>query len=86
MNDPLGNISTCNQRTFFIKIILYDFKEEYCLNGITRSKLFIYVKNNISCLEKDFKFNAIRLRRRNSIGTFAGIIPVSRIENKNYRQ
>ena len=86
MNDPLGNISTCNSTNlFFIKNnSVWTSKGEYCLNGITRSKAIkLCKKNNINCLEKDFKFNAIRDCEEAFVtGTFAGIIPVSRIENK----
>ena len=40
MNDPRGNISTCNSTNlFFIKNnSVWTSKGEYCLNGITRSK------------------------------------------------
>ena len=86
MNDPHGNISTCNSTNlFFIKNnSVWTSKGEYCLNGITRSKAIkLCKKNNINCLEKDFKFNAIRDCEEAFVtGTFAGIIPVSRIENK----
>ena len=86
MNDPHGNISTCNSTNlFFIKNnSVWTSKGEYCLNGITRSKAInLCKKNNISCLEKDFKFSTIRDCEEAFVtGTFAGIIPVSRIENK----
>ena len=86
MNDPHGNISTCNSTNlFFIKNnSVWTSKGKYCLNGVTRSKAIkLCKKNNISCLEKDFKFSAIRDCEEAFVtGTFAGIIPVSRIENK----
>ena len=85
MNDPHGNISTCNSTNlFFIKNnIVWTSNGEYCLNGITRSKAF-YVcdNNNITCLQKNFTFDEIQNCDEAFVtGTFAGIIPVSRIEN-----
>ena len=86
MNDPNGNISTCNSTNlFFIKNnSVWTSKGEYCLNGITRGKaIHICEKNNINCFQKDFKFIEIENCDEAFVtGTFAGIIPVSRIENK----
>jgi len=85
MNDPHGNISTCNSTNlFFIKNnIVWTSKGEYCLNGITRSKaIYVCDNNNITCLQKNFTFNEIQNCDEAFVtGTFAGIIPVSRIEN-----
>lgn len=87
MNDPHGNISTCNSTNlFFIKNnAVWTSKGEYCLNGITRSKaIYICKKNNINCYQKDFTFDEIKDCDEAFVtGTFAGIIPVSSIENKN---
>jgi len=87
MNDPNGNISTCNSTNlFFIKneqVITSTGK--YCLNGITRAKAIkICNSNNIPCFEKNFTFNDIEDCDEAFItGTFAGIIPVSKIEQRN---
>ena len=85
MNDPHGNISTCNSTNlFFIKNnSVWTSKGEYCLNGITRSKaIYICEKNGIDCFQRDFTFNEIKNCDEAFVtGTFAGIIPVSRIEN-----
>ena len=87
MNDPNGNISTCNSTNlFFIKndqVITSTGK--YCLNGITRAKAIkICNSNNIPCFEKNFTFNDIEDCNEAFVtGTFAGIIPVSKIEQKN---
>ena len=85
MNDPHGNISTCNSTNlFFIKNnIVWTSNGEYCLNGITRSKaIYVCDNNNITCLQKNFTFNEIQNCDEAFVtGTFAGIIPVSRIEN-----
>lgn len=87
MNDPHGNISTCNSTNlFFIKNnAVWTSKGEYCLNGITRSKaIYICKKNNINCYQKDFTFDEIKDCDEAFVtGTFAGIIPVSSLENKN---
>ena len=85
MNDPYGNISTCNSTNLFFikKDIVWTSKGEYCLNGITRSKaISICDNNNITCLQKNFTFDEIQNCDEAFVtGTFAGIIPVSRIEN-----
>ena len=87
MNDPNGNVSTCNSTNlFFIKNnSVLTSKGEYCLNGITRSKaIYICKKNDINCLQKDFTFDEIKNCDEAFVtGTFAGIIPVSKIENRN---
>ena len=89
MNDPNGNISTCNSTNlFFIKNQqVLTSNGEYCLNGITRSKAIeICNSNNIQCLEKNFTYDDIKDCDEAFVtGTFAGIIPVSRIEQRNLR-
>ena len=87
MNDPHGNVSTCNSTNlFFIKNnSIFTSKGDYCLNGITRSKtIYICKKNDINIFQKDFTFDHIKDCDEAFVtGTFAGIIPVSKIENKN---
>ena len=58
---------------------------KFCLNGITREKAILLCEsNNIDCLQKDFTFEDIEDCNEAFVtGTFAGIIPVSRIEEKN---
>ena len=86
MNDPNGNISTCNSTNlFFIKNnSVITSSGEFCLNGITRSKaIYVCEKNNIVCIQKNFTFDEVKNCDEAFVtGTFAGIIPVSRIENK----
>ena len=56
MNDPYGNISTCNSTNLFFinNNQVLTSKGEYCLNGITRSKAIeICNSNTIPCLEKN---------------------------------
>ena len=86
MNDPNGNISTCNSTNlFFIKDnTVLTSTGEYCLNGITRSKaIYICENNSISCFQQNFTFDEIQNCDEAFVtGTFAGIIPVSKIENR----
>ncbi len=89
MNDPNGNISTCNSTNLFFirenKVLTS--KGEYCLNGITRKKaIMICQSNDISISEQDFIFDdIIDCDEAFVTGTFAGIIPVSKIENRNLK-
>ena len=89
MNDPHGNVSTCNSTNlFFIKDNeVWTSAGEYCLNGITRGKtIMICQSNDIPILEKDFIFDdIIDCDEAFVTGTFAGIIPVSKIESRNLK-
>jgi branched-chain amino acid aminotransferase len=89
MNDPNGNVSTCNSTNlFFIKENrVLTSKGKYCLNGITRAKAInICNSNNILCFEENFTFDdIINCDEAFVTGTFAGIIPVSKIENRNLK-
>jgi branched-chain amino acid aminotransferase len=84
MNDMNGNISTCNSTNlFFIKNdTVLTSTGEYCLNGITRGKaISICNRNKIKCYEKNFTFEDIKDCNEAFVtGTFAGIIPVSQLE------
>ena len=47
-------------------------------------EIYICEKNGIDCFQRDFTFNEIKNCDEAFVtGTFAGIIPVSRIENKD---
>ena len=87
MNDLNGNVSTCNSTNlFFIKQNqVFTSSGQYCLNGITRSKTInLCIENNIDCFQKDFNFEFVSDCSEAFVtGTFAGIIPVSKIENRN---
>jgi branched-chain amino acid aminotransferase len=86
MNDMNGNISTCNSTNlFFIKNDrVLTSSGEYCLNGITRGKaILVCNQNNIACSETNFIFEDIKDCNEAFVtGTFAGIIPVSRLEGR----
>tara|TARA_Y100001970_G_C14217545_1_gene850609 strand:- start:1732 stop:2637 length:906 start_codon:yes stop_codon:yes gene_type:complete len=89
MNDINGNISTCNSTNlFFIKnnqVITSNGK--YCLNGITRGKTIeLCNENNIQCNEINFTFKDIEKCEEAFVtGTFAGVIPVSKIEDRELK-
>ena len=87
MNDLYGNVSTCNSTNLFFIINnqVWTSTGEYCLNGITRSKVIDICQNNdINCIQKNFTFDDIKNCDEAFVtGTFAGVIPVSKIENKN---
>lgn len=89
MNDINGNISTCNSTNlFFIKNNrVMTSTGEYCLNGITRSKaISLCNKNKIDCSETNFTFGDIEDCNEAFVtGTFAGIIPVSKLEGKKLK-
>ena len=86
MKDMNGNISTCNSTNlFFIKNgVVLTSTGEYCLNGITRGKaISVCNENKIECHESNFIFEDIKDCNEAFVtGTFAGIIPVSELENK----
>jgi len=86
MNDMNGNISTCNSTNlFFIKNNkVLTSTGEYCLKGITRGKaISVCKKNNIKCSETNFTFEDIKNCDEAFVtGTFAGIIPVSKLEGR----
>ncbi len=86
MNDINGNISTCNSTNlFFIKNKrVLTSTGEYCLNGITRGKaISVCNHNKIECSETSFTFEDIKDCNEAFVtGTFAGIIPVSQLEDR----
>ena len=87
MNDPNGNVSTCNSTNlFFVKDRqIWTSTGQFCLNGITRGKaILICHKNGIICNETNFTFEDVKNCEEAFVtGTFAGIIPVSKIENRS---
>ena len=87
MNDLYGNVSTCNSTNLFFIINdqVWTSTGKYCLDGITRSKVINICQNNdINCIQKNFTFDDIKNCDEAFVtGTFAGVIPVSKIENKN---
>ena len=89
MNDINGNISTCNSTNlFFIRGgQVITSTGEYCLNGITRGKAIKVCKENkIEYTETNFTFKDIKDCDEAFVtGTFAGIIPVSKLEDRELK-
>ncbi len=89
MNDLNGFISTCNSTNLFFikKNKVLTSTGEYCLNGITRGKaISLCESNNIECHQKNFTFEDIKDCSEAFVtGTFAGIIPVSKIEGRKIK-
>jgi branched-chain amino acid aminotransferase len=89
MNDMNGNISTCNSTNlFFIKNDeVLTSTGKYCLNGITRGKTIkVCSENKIKCSETNFTFKDIKDCDEAFVtGTFAGIIPVSKLEDRELK-
>jgi len=89
MNDINGNVSTCNSTNlFFIKNDrVLTSTGKYCLNGITRGKAILVCKqNNIEYSETNFTFEDINNCNEAFVtGTFAGIIPVSKLESRKLK-
>jgi branched-chain amino acid aminotransferase len=86
MLDPNGYVSTCNSTNFFIikSNEVWTSTGEYCLNGITRKSVIrICNQNKIVIKEKNFSVNDVLSAAEIFVtGTFAGIIPVIRVDNK----
>ena len=86
MNDMNGNISTCNSTNLFLikNDEVLTSTGEYCLNGITRGKaILVCNQNNIACSETNFVFEDIQNCNEAFVtGTFAGIIPVAKLEGR----
>jgi len=85
MLDVNGNVSTCNSTNFFIvrDDEVWTSKGTYCLPGITRKIVIdICKEKNIPIYEKDFKIKSVHSADEAFVtGTFAGIIPVKKIDD-----
>ena len=85
MLDPNGYVSTCNSTNFFIikSNEVWTSTGEYCLNGITRQSVIrICNQNKIVLKEKNFSVKDVLSADEIFVtGTFAGIIPVIRVDN-----
>ena len=88
MFDINGNIATNNSTHFFYikKGIVYTSTGEYCVKGITRQNVInLCKKNKIKIMEKNFKLKEVLNADEAFVtGTFANIIPVKKINNKNF--
>ena len=89
MFDINGNIATNNSTHFFYifnnKVITS--KGKYCVNGITRKNVIKICKiNKIKVFEKDFTLkDVLKADEAFVTGTFANIIPVRKINSKQFK-
>jgi branched-chain amino acid aminotransferase len=86
MLDPHGFVSTCNSTHFFIvtKGEVWTSTGDYCLGGITRSKIIQLCKeNHIPVYQKNFSlFDVYGADECFITGTFAGITGVNEVDGR----
>lgn len=86
MLDPQGFVSTCNSTHFFIvrNGEVWTSTGDYCLGGITRSKVVELCKaNDIPVYEKNFRLmDCYSADESFTTGTFAGLAPVGEIDGR----
>jgi branched-chain amino acid aminotransferase len=86
MLDPHGFVSTCNSTHFFIvtKGEVWTSTGDYCLGGITRSKIIQLCKeNNIPVFQKNFSlFDVYGADECFITGTFAGVTAVNEVDGR----
>lgn len=86
MLDPHGFVSTCNSTHFFIVTDgeVWTSTGDYCLGGITRSKIIQLCKeNNIPVFQKNFSlFDVYGADECFITGTFAGITAVNEVDGR----
>ena len=87
MLDDRGFVATCNSTHFFIvrKDELWTSAGGYCLGGITRgATLRAARREGIQVFEKDFSlFDVYGADEAFTTGTFAGLVPVVRVDGRN---
>lgn len=87
MLDIHGFVATCNATNFFIvsKGEVWTSTGQYCMNGITRSKLIkVSKEQGIPCREKNFSlFDAYGAEEAFVTGTFGGLTPVIDIDGRS---
>ncbi len=80
MMDPHGFVSTCNSTHFFMvkEGEVWTSSGDYCLEGITRSKVIeLCLNNGIPLSKRDFTFEDVNSAEEAFVtGTFAGLTPV----------
>jgi branched-chain amino acid aminotransferase len=86
MLDPHGFVSTCNSTHFFIvtKGEVWTSTGDYCLGGITRSKIIqLCEENDIPVFQKNFSlFDVYGADECFVTGTFAGLTPVNEVDGR----
>ena len=87
MLDDRGFVATCNSTHFFIvhKGELWTSAGGYCLAGITRgATLRAARREGIPAYEKDFSlFDVYGADEAFTTGTFAGLVPVTRVDGRD---
>jgi len=86
MLDPQGFVATCNSTHFFIvrNGEVWTSTGDYCLGGITRSKvIYLCKENGIPVFEKNFRLmDCYSADESFTTGTFAGLAPVGEIDGR----
>ncbi len=86
MLDIHGFVCTCNATNFFMikNNEVWTSTGDYCMNGITRSKIInICKENDIICHQKNFSlYDTYSADEAFVTGTFGGITPVTHIDGK----
>lgn len=86
MLDVHGFVSTCNATNFFMvkNNEVWTSTGDYCMNGITRSKIInICKENDIICHQKNFSlYDTYSADEAFVTGTFGGVTPVTHIDGK----
>ncbi len=86
MLDPQGFVSTCNSTHFFIvrKGEVWTSTGDYCLGGITRSKVIQLCEDNgIPVFQKNFPLAKVYgADEAFTTGTFAGLAPVGEVDGR----
>ena len=86
MLDINGFVSTCNATNFFMikNNEVWTSTGDYCMNGITRSKIIkICKENNMICHQKNFSlYDTYSADEAFVTGTFGGVTPVTHIDGK----
>ena len=86
MLDIHGFVSTCNATNFFMVKDgeVWTSTGQYCMNGITRSKIIkVSKENGIPCYEKNFSlFDVYGADETFVTGTFGGLTPVVKVDGR----
>ena len=86
MLDPHGFVATCNSTHFFIVRggEVWTSSGDYCLGGITRSKIILLCRENgIPVFEKNFPLAKVYgADEAFTTGTFAGLAPVGSVDGR----
>src|SRR5687767_10516811 len=86
MLDIHGFVSTCNATNFFMvkNGEVWTSTGQYCMNGITRSKVIkVSKENGIPCYQKNFSlFDVYGADEAFVTGTFGGLTPVIKVDGR----